>query len=160
MVFRSVNTFWCLFVRNQPEITCMMKVQIRKISTSHWRTTRIVRSWCSSTPPYFICGIHVGKQFCQKIGMWITIIWKILIHRNEVIFRQRRVDPEEIFGLVQLSMWSWLKHKMPNVNFSHNGWCLCFYLCLKSLWTGNLYVLLIALGDKIALVKRRLKEWL
>jgi len=34
--------------------------------------------------------------------MWLAIVEEIWKHRNGVIFKQRKVDPDEIFGLAQV----------------------------------------------------------
>jgi len=52
-------------------------------------------------------------------GMWLAIVEEIWKHRNGVI---RKVDPDEIFGLTQVTVWVWMKHKIPSVNFSYSDW--------------------------------------
>jgi len=66
-------------------------------------------------------------------GMWLAIIGEIWKHRNGVIFKHRKVDPEEIFALAQVTAWVWMKHKSPSVMFSYSDWILSPYVCLKSL---------------------------
>jgi len=39
-----------------------------------------------------------------------------------VIFKQNKVDTEEIFSLAQVNVWAWLKHKIPSVKYSYNDW--------------------------------------
>ena len=66
-------------------------------------------------------------------GLWISIIWNIWNHRNKIVFKQGKVDPEEIFTLSQLNAWTWMKYKVPNVHFSYNDWNLCPIECIKSI---------------------------
>jgi len=42
------------------------------------------------------------------------------------------VDAEKILTLVQLSTCAWMKHKIPNVNFSYSNWNQCPIECIKS----------------------------
>jgi len=66
-------------------------------------------------------------------GMWLAIIGEIWKHRNRVVFKQRKVDSIEIFGLAQVTTWVWMKHKIQSVQFSYSDWYLSPYVCLKSL---------------------------
>ena len=45
--------------------------------------------------------------------MWIAIIWTIWSHRNSVIFKNKRVDAEEIFYTAQLKVWAWITNRYP-----------------------------------------------
>jgi len=36
------------------------------------------------------------------------------------VFRQEKVDVEEIFTLAQLNAWAWMKYKIGKVNFSYS----------------------------------------
>jgi len=65
--------------------------------------------------------------------MWVAILWAIWNHRNMVIFRQRKVNVEEIFCMVQLNAWLWIKHKRINVAFSYSDWYQCPVRCLNFL---------------------------
>jgi len=73
------------------------------------------------------------RQNTMWKGMWLAIVGKIWRHRNEVIFKQKKVDTEEIFSLAQVNAWAWLKHKIPFVKFSYNDWYFAPIVCLKSL---------------------------
>jgi len=64
--------------------------------------------------------------------MWITTIWGIWNHRNNVIFNGKVVDPIEICTVTQIKAWTWVNHKFPNTNFSYSDWCLILMACLKS----------------------------
>ena len=72
-----------------------------------------------------------GKQNKSWKGMWLAIIWEIWKHRNIVIFKQRKVDPKEIFCMTRVSAWTWMKHKLPNVTFSYSVWYQCPIQCLN-----------------------------
>jgi len=65
--------------------------------------------------------------------MWLTIVGEIWRHRNEVIFKQKKVDTEEISSLAQVNAWTWLKHKIHSVKFSYSDWYFAPIVCLKSL---------------------------
>jgi len=58
---------------------------------------------------------------------WLPIVGEIWKHRNGVIFNQRKVYPEEIFDLAQVTTWAWMKHKIPSVKFSYSDWYLPLY---------------------------------
>ena len=66
-------------------------------------------------------------------GLWISIIWNIWNHRNKIVFKQGKVDPEEIFTLIHLNAWAWMKYKVPHVHFSYNDWNLYPIECIKSI---------------------------
>jgi len=65
--------------------------------------------------------------------MWLAIVEKIWKYRNGVIFKQKKVDLDEIFGLAQVTAWGWMKHKIPSVNFSYSDWVFSPLSCSKSL---------------------------
>jgi len=50
----------------------------------------------------------------------VTIVSEIWNQRNNVIFKGRVVDYEEIFTLAQLKSWLWLKHKSLGTSFSYS----------------------------------------
>jgi len=52
--------------------------------------------------------------------MWLVIVGKIWKHRNGAIFKQRKVDLEDIFSLAQVTTWAWIKHKIFSVKFSYS----------------------------------------
>jgi len=41
-----------------------------------------------------------GKEWWRC--MWIAIVWTILTHKNDIIFKNKVKDPEEIFNLAQV----------------------------------------------------------
>jgi len=65
-------------------------------------------------------------------GVWVSIIRNIWDHRNKIVFRQGKVDVEEIFTMAQLNAWTWIKYKIDKVNFSYSDWILCPIQCLHS----------------------------
>jgi len=42
-------------------------------------------------------------------------------HRNDIVFKNAKVDVEEIFYMAQLRVWVWLKCKSLNMNFSYTS---------------------------------------
>jgi len=50
--------------------------------------------------------------------MWVAIEWTIWIHRNNIIFRSKVKDVDEIFNLAQVKAWTWITNKVPNACFS------------------------------------------
>jgi len=48
------------------------------------------------------------------------------------VFRQGKVDVEEIFTMAQLNAWAWIEYKIDKVNFSYSDWILCPIQCLHS----------------------------
>jgi len=62
--------------------------------------------------------------------MWLAIVWGIWNHRNKVIFRNAKVDAEEVFMLAQTRVWAWIKNKYSMATFSYSDWCLCPITCL------------------------------
>jgi len=46
--------------------------------------------------------------------MWVAIVWSIWIHRNNIIFRSKVKDVEEIFNLPQVKAWTWITNKVPH----------------------------------------------
>jgi len=58
------------------------------------------------------------KQNLVWKSLWIAIIWSIWNHRNNVVFKDERVDVEEIFYMHRLKSWMWMKKKLPNFSYS------------------------------------------
>jgi len=56
-------------------------------------------------------------------------LWK---HRNKRIFRDGRIDHNEIFTLAEVKAWSWIKSKAHGVCFSFSNWFLKPLVCMKS----------------------------
>jgi len=43
---------------------------------------------------------------------------------NGVVYRDRKVDAEEIFSMAQLQAWAWMKRKIRIFGFSYTDWVL------------------------------------
>ena len=56
-------------------------------------------------------------------------IWN---HRNKVVFNKGVVDAVEIFSLVQLKGWLWIKHKLSRITLSYSDWHFSPIKCLES----------------------------
>ena len=65
-------------------------------------------------------------------GVWATIVSYIWEHRNSIVFKQGVVDVEEIFQMVQVKSWQWLKHKGQPFNYSLVDWVLNLLICIRS----------------------------
>jgi len=61
------------------------------------------------------------------------VIRNIWDHMNKIVFRQGKVDVEEILTLIQLNAWTWMKYKISKVNFSYSNFSLCPIQCLHSI---------------------------
>ena len=62
--------------------------------------------------------------------VWVFIIWCLWKHRNEIVFNQAKVDASEIFSLVQVQSWNWLKNKVLRVYFSFSDWVQSSTTCI------------------------------
>jgi len=68
---------------------------------------------------------HVNsKQNLVWKGVWAAIVWSIWEHRNRIVFKQGKVDVEEIFHLPQLKSWLWLKYRMKSIMYSLPNWIM------------------------------------
>ena len=81
---------------------------------------------------FSIVNLNNRKKYVWR-GMLLAIREEIWKHRNRVIFKQRKVYPDGIFGLAQVIDWVWMKHKIPSVKFSYSDFVLSPFSCLKSL---------------------------
>jgi len=63
--------------------------------------------------------------------VWIAVVGELWKHRNEMIFKGGRIDHNEIFTLVQLKVWSWVRSKAREIYFSFSDWCLEPLVCIK-----------------------------
>jgi len=52
-------------------------------------------------------------------GIWVGIVSEIWNHRNNVVFKNGRVDLVEVFTMVQRKTWSWVTIKERLANFSY-----------------------------------------
>jgi len=55
-----------------------------------------------------------SKQSLPWKGVWATIVRCIWEQRNSIVFKQGVIDAEEIFQMVQLKSWLWLKHRVTH----------------------------------------------
>jgi len=76
-----------------------------------------------------MCSNKEGNRLWKSL--WVSIVWSIWKHRNRVIFKQAKVDAEEIFTMVQVQSWAWLKHKEKKVIFSFSDWILSPLTCVN-----------------------------
>ena len=74
----------------------------------------------------FNYGCYTKYNQLWKI-LWVAIMTKTQAHRNKVIFRNGVVDSVEIFSLVQIRGWHWLKHKVKRAQFTYSDWILCLF---------------------------------
>jgi len=79
------------------------------------------------------CLVQVNyKQNLVWKGVWAAIVSSIWDQRNRSIFKQDRVDTEEIFHMAQLKTWLWLRYRMKSFSYSFSYWLLNPILCIKS----------------------------
>ncbi|ESW25545.1 hypothetical protein PHAVU_003G045100 [Phaseolus vulgaris] len=64
--------------------------------------------------------------------IWVTIVWSIWTHRNNIVFKGSIQDSDDIFNVSQLKTWVWITNKFPKAHFSYFDWCLYLGLCIKS----------------------------
>ena len=69
-------------------------------------------------------------------GVWIAVLWSIWNHMNGVVYRDRKVDAEEIFSMAQLQAWAWMKRKIRIFGFSYTDWVLYPLNYIQSLSWG------------------------
>ena len=65
-------------------------------------------------------------------GIWAVVIRCIWEQRNSIIFKQKIADAEEIFLVVQLRSWLWLKHRAGPFNYAFSDWHLNPIIYIKS----------------------------
>jgi len=88
----------------------------------------------NSAEIHFLQFEHLGlSKSCNIVWrcMWVATIWSIWNQRNNIIFRNAKVDVEEMFSLAQVKTWVWIIKKYPRASFSYSDWCLCPTTCLK-----------------------------
>ena len=66
---------------------------------------------------FTLCQFNAKRNRVWK-GMWIAVLWSIWNRRNGVVFKERKVDAEEIFSLAQLQAWTWMRRKIKSFDFS------------------------------------------
>ena len=72
------------------------------------------------------------KQNLLWKGVWATTVRCIWEQMNSIVFKQWVVDVEEIFQMVQLKSWLWLKHRGRSFSYSFVDWVLNPLICIRS----------------------------
>jgi len=60
-------------------------------------------------------------------GLWAAIVRSIWEQRNQVVFRGRIPDADEVFQNAELVSWLWLKHKAAGFSYAFSDWLLQLY---------------------------------
>lgn len=47
----------------------------------------------------------------------MTIVGSVWKHKNNIIFRNKKIDAKKSFTIVQLKIWTYIIHKYPRVKF-------------------------------------------
>jgi len=110
--------------------SCTMSQKVWKMCDSWIRVSSVHHN--QARIHFHMSSLNTRQNTMWK-GMGLAIVGKLWRHRNEVIFKQKKVDTEEIFSLAQVNAWAWLKHKIPSVKFSYSDWNFAPIVCLKSL---------------------------
>jgi len=114
-------------------LTCRVATQIWKLCDS-WIGVSLVHH--NRAKDHFLGFDMLGlnsKENCVWRTVWVAILWGIWIHRNNYIFRNSKIDSEEVFTLVQIKSWAWITSKYPKAFFSYSDWYLSPITCLKSM---------------------------
>jgi len=53
-------------------------------------------------------------------SVWITIIWSIWLYRNNIIFRNNKIEAEKNFNLAQVNTGTGIINKYPEANFFYS----------------------------------------
>ena len=103
-----------------------------KVTTRIWQ---LCDSWIGRSFVYHnSAGIYFSQFELIGLGnkhnnvwrcMWLAIVWDIWNHRNKVIFRNAKVEAEEVFMLAQTKVWAWITNKYSMATFSYSDCCLC-----------------------------------
>jgi len=81
---------------------------------------------------------HFENFVIPYLGSRQNLLWKcvratcIWDQRNEIVFKQEVVDVEEIFQMVQLKSWLWLKHRAHAFSYSFADWVMNPLICIRS----------------------------
>jgi len=69
---------------------------------------------------------------CNSVwkSVWMSLVWIIWKARNNVIFRNKLSDAEEVFVTAQIKSLNWVNRKYRRTSFSYSDWCLNLRLCL------------------------------
>ncbi|KAK8470303.1 hypothetical protein PHAVU_004G108700, partial [Phaseolus vulgaris] len=91
-----------------------------------WRIWGLCLEWLG-----FSLVLHCDAQMHFKMFKLIGIVSEIWNHRNNVVFKNGRVDLVEVFTMVQRKIWSWVTVKERLVDFSYSYWCLEPLYCMS-----------------------------
>jgi len=53
-------------------------------------------------------------------SVWITIIWSIWLYRNNIIFKNNKIEAEKNFNLAQVNIGAGIINKYPEANFFYS----------------------------------------
>lgn len=79
-------------------------------------------------------GLFFGRGY-NKIWkmLWFGIIWSLWTHRNEIIFKDGKLDLHKVLELIKIRVWLWCKSLLGNECFSFLDWCLHPLYCLETI---------------------------
>lgn len=63
--------------------------------------------------------------------VWFATIWYLWKHRNAIIFRDSGPDVEQVFELIKVNTWLWLKFKVGGVLFFYSDWSIDPKSCIS-----------------------------
>jgi len=64
----------------------------------------------------------------------VTIVWGFWHHRNNIIFRNLRVDAKKVFTQAQVKPWTRTTNRYLSAKFSYSDWCMSPLMSVKSIW--------------------------
>jgi len=129
---------WGVLIRTNLPHTFFSRVRLQHMyGVCHiWAGSKFVYHtdihFCQFTHPRF-------NNKCNRVWkyVWMTIIWSVWNHTNNVIFTNLRADVQEIFIVAQFRSWTWITNKYSNANFSYSDSCVCLVTCIKSMIKGT-----------------------
>lgn len=72
-------------------------------------------------------GMVRGKKLKRVWSVaWITTIWSMWLHRNNIIFNQEQVNLLSTFDLIKVRSWHWVKIKVGG-EFTFADWCTTLF---------------------------------
>ena len=66
-------------------------------------------------------------------AIWLAVIYGIWAHRNDIVFNGALVCVQNVFDLVKLKSWLWLKHLSKNFAVSFFKWESNPRICISSI---------------------------
>nr|KYP33718.1 hypothetical protein KK1_045404 [Cajanus cajan] len=64
-------------------------------------------------------------------SIWLVTLWSIWLARNEAVFSQKFMDPEEVVDLIKLRSWNWLRAKDSAFQYPFALWSNNPFSCLN-----------------------------